>query len=66
MKLGEFEYDGNGKLLEQNVNYTVFETESGIEAYAENEDEPIEMNKGAFASLRNGKLEKVEGATPMR
>lgn len=65
MKIGIFEYNGNGKLLEQNVTYTIFETENIVEAYPEGKGEPIEINKGTFTSLLNGKLEQVKGGTPM-
>lgn len=64
-RLGEFSYNGNGETLESNEEYVVFETESGVEAYPEGEGEPVEMNKGVFASLQRGNLEKVEGSTPM-
>jgi len=66
MKLGYFMYDGNGKLLETNVEYAIFEVDNEIEAYAEASPEPVTMNRGTFASLRNGNLEKVEGYTPQR
>ena len=59
-------YDGNGKLLEQNVEYAVFEVDNEIEAYGEGSGEPVTMNKGAFTSLLNGNLEQVEGYTPQR
>jgi len=65
MRHGNFRYDGNGTVLENGVEYTIFETDDGIEAYPEGEREAIVMNKGTFVTLRNGKLEKTEGATPM-
>lgn len=66
MKLGVFIYNGDGELLDNNVEYTIFETENTIEAYPEGSGEPVEMNKGTFVSLLNGKLEQVKGSTPMR
>lgn len=66
MKRGYFMYNGNGKLLETNVEYAIFVVDNEIEAYAEGSPDPITMNKGTFASLRNGNLEKVEGYTPQR
>lgn len=65
-KLGEYSYDGNGELLDRGVNYTLFDTGSTIEAYPEGEGEPIVMNKGAFTSLKRGKLRKNKGNTPMK
>jgi len=65
MKLGQFEYRGNGKILEQNIEYTLFDVGSEVEAYPENESDPIVMNKGAFATMRRGNLEQVDGDTPM-
>lgn len=65
-RIGEFRYNGNGKTLENNEEYTVYETDNGIEAYAPNSSEPVEMRKATFTSLLNGNLEQVEGETPMR
>lgn len=65
-RLGEFQYHGNGELLNNGIEYVFYETENGIEAYPEGESEPVTMNKGAFASLRQGNLERLEGYTPMR
>lgn len=64
-RLGQFRYNGNGELLENGEEYTVFEVESSVEAYPEGEAHPVEMNKGVFVSLRNGNLEEIEGDTPM-
>lgn len=65
-RIGEFRYTGNGKTLEQNEEYTMYETNEGVEAYSEGESEPVEMRKATFFSLQNGKLERIEGDTPMR
>lgn len=66
MKLGYYKYDGNGKLLERDTEYAVFEVGNEVEAYPEGESEPVTMNKGTFASLQSGNLEKTEGYTPQR
>ena len=66
MKLGEFRYNGNGQLLENGKEYTMFDTGSIVEAYSEGDMEPVEMNRGVYVSLRNGNLERIEGETPMR
>lgn len=65
MKLGEFVYDGNGQLLTKDEQYTVYDVGSEVEAYPVGASEPVVMNKGAFVSLINGRLEKVKGYTPM-
>lgn len=64
-RIGEFMYNGNGKLLENGEVYTIYQTTDGVEAYAQNDPEPVEMNKGTFVSLQNGNLERVDGSTPM-
>lgn len=66
MKLGQFRYNGDGELLEQNIEYTVYETESGVEAFPENSGEPVVMSKATFVTLQRGNLEQVDGYTPMR
>lgn len=65
-RLGQFRYNGNGQTLEQNTEYTIYETNDGVEAFAEGDSDPVTMKKATFASLRSGNLEQLEGATPMR
>jgi hypothetical protein len=65
-RIGEFRYTGNGKTLEQNEEYTVYEADGVVEAYSEGESEPVEMKKATFFSLQAGNLEQIEGETPMR
>ena len=67
-RLGNYRYDGHGQILETDEEYTIFDTEDGeIEAYPKGQGDAIILpNRGAFESLRCGRLEKVEGATPMR
>lgn len=63
-RLGEYQYHGNGELLENDIEYVFYETDDGIEAFPEGESEPVEMNRGTFASLERGNLERLEGYTP--
>jgi len=65
-RLGEFEYNGNGQTLENNVEYTAYETDSGIEMYAEGEGDPVTLNRGNFTQMEGRTLERLEGDTPMR
>jgi hypothetical protein len=65
-RLGFYEYEGNGTLLDNDTRYTFFDTEDGVEAYADGSAEPVEMNRGTFTSLENGNLVEAEGGTPNR
>jgi len=64
-RIGEFRYTGNGKLLNNDETYTIFDIGNSYEAYPEGGTEPIKINRGTFVSLRRGNLEQTEGATPM-
>lgn len=65
-RIAEFRYEGDGQLLESGETYTFYETPNGVEAYPEGSGDPIPMNRGTFSTLQQGKLRRLEGATPMR
>jgi hypothetical protein len=65
-RLGEYRYNGNGQTLENDTEYTAYETDSGVEMYPEGASEPITVNRGNFTQMQNRTLEPIEGDTPMR
>lgn len=65
-RIGNFVYTGGSDNLENNEEYTVYETDNGFEMFLEGEGEPdITYNSGTFNSSIRPNLNRVEH-TPMR
>ena len=58
-------YKGESEQLENDREYTVFRTETGIEVYENGKTEPTVVFSGIVADSVINSFERLEGNTPM-